>query len=166
MRSGSWVLAALVGASALLAGDYDAIMGAVKRAWPERTQVAVLCDAGGGKTALADLASACSGMKITVLDIKGPQDVGRSIGALTGKKPDVVVLLAGDRNVGDGSPGATFLIQRLVGLKIPVVGTTEAAVKQGAMLAAGSGTGGKVLVNPKTAALMGLAAPEGTTPLQ
>lgn len=144
------------------AGDYDAVMAAVKKAWPERTQIAVLCDSGAAKGSLAALAAASGGMKIMVLDVKSPQDVGKCMGVLSSKKPDLVVLIAGDRNVGDGTPGATFLIQRLAGLKLPVVGTTEAAVKQGAVLASGPGTGGKLFTNPKVAGLVGVSLPEGT----
>lgn len=149
----------------LAAGDFDALMAAVKKAWPERIHLAVVCEAASGKAAVGALAAAATGMKITVLDVKGPQDVGRCLGALSSSKPDLVVLIAGDRFVGDGSPGATFLIQRLAGLKVPVVGTTEAAVKQGAVAAVGNGTGGKLLVNPKSAALIGVSPPEGGTPI-
>lgn len=152
----------MLACSSAWGGDFDAALAAVKKAWPDKTQVVVLCDSAAAKGALAALASAAGGMKIMVLDVKSPQDVGKCMGVLASKKPDLVVLIPGDRNVGDGTPGATFLIQRVAALKVPVVGTTEAAVKQGAVVAAGPGTGGKVLTNPKAAALVGVGVPEGT----
>ncbi len=145
-----------------LAGDYDQLMSAVRKGWPDKTQIAVVCDATASKQAISALASAAGGMKISVMDVKGPQDIGKTVTALAGRKPDMVVLVAGDRVAGDGQPGATFIIQRMVSLKVPVVATTETGVKQGAVLGAGPGTGGKALVNPKSATLAGIPVPEGT----
>jgi len=149
-------------ASALTAGDYDAVLGAMKKAWPTVETIAVVCDATGSKTSLAALTGAATGMKVIVVDVKGPQDMGKAIGALSGRKPDAVLLLAGDRVVGDGSPAATFLIQRMAGIKVPTAATTEAGVKQGASLGIGPGTGGKLLSNAKVAAVAGVTVPGAT----
>ncbi|HJV90489.1 MAG TPA: hypothetical protein VJ623_09305 [Holophagaceae bacterium] len=148
-----------------MTGDYDAIVAAIKKAWPDKTHVAVVCDQANSKGSVAALAGAAGGMKIMLIDVKGPQDMGKALGTLSGQKPDVVVLIAGDRVAGDGSPAATFLIQRMAGVKVPVTATTEAGVKQGAVAAAGPGTGGRLLVNPKAAAAVGVAVPEGGTPI-
>jgi ABC-type uncharacterized transport system substrate-binding protein len=102
-------------------------------------------------------------MKVMVVDVKGPQDMGKAIGTLTGRKPDAVVLLAGDHVAGDGSSAATFLIQRMAAAKIPTGATTEAGVKQGAALAIGPGTGGKLMSNAKVAAVAGVTVPAGAT---
>jgi ABC-type uncharacterized transport system substrate-binding protein len=160
--TGVALLLAATGTGAF-AGDYDQVLGAIKKAWPERTKVAVVCDQGQSGSAIQSMAGAAGGMKIIVIDVKGPQDMGKALGALTSQKPDVVVLVAGDRVAGDGSAAATFIIQRLAGQKVPVAATTEAGVKQGAVLGAGPGTGGKLLVNPKAATAVGVAAPEGGT---
>lgn len=144
-------------------GDYDALMSTLRKTWPDKTQVAVVCDQGSSKGAVTALAGAASGMKIMLIDVKGPQDMGKATASLSAQKPDVVVLLAGDRIVGDGSAAATFLIQRMAGLKVPVAATTEAGAKQGAVVAVGPATGGKLLVNPKAAALSGVNLPEGGT---
>lgn len=159
------LMLALTGLSAS-AGDYDQVVAAIRKAWPERTRVAIVCDQGQSMAAIQALAGAASGMKIIVVDVKGPQDMGRALGTLTSQKPDVLVLIAGDRVAGDGSAAATFLIQRLAGQKVPVAATTEAGAKQGAVLAIGAGTGGKLLVNPKAATAVGVGAPEGGTPVQ
>ncbi len=150
---------------ALVAGDYDAMFGAMKKAWPQCETVAVVCDAGSSKASLATLTGAASGLKVIVVDVKGPQDMGKAIGTLSGRKPDAIVLLAGDKVAGDGSSAASFLIQRMAGIKIPTAATTEAGVKQGAVLGIGPGTGGKLLSNAKVAAVAGVAIPAGATQL-
>jgi len=152
-------------ASALVAGDYDALIGAIKKSWPQVSTIAVVCDAGSSKASLATLTGAAGGMTIVVVDVKGPQDMGKAIGSLTGRKPDAVILLAGDRIAGDGSSAATFLIQRMAAIKVPTAATTEAGVKQGAALGIGPGTGGKLMSNAKVAGVAGVAVPAGATAL-
>ncbi|MFN7958648.1 MAG: hypothetical protein U0P46_10065 [Holophagaceae bacterium] len=152
-------------APALVAGDYDAMFSAMKKAWPQCETIAVVCDASSSKASLATLTGAASGMKVIVVDVKGPQDMGKAIGTLNGRKPDAVVLLAGDKVAGDGSSAASFLIQRMAGIKVPTAATTEAGVKQGAALGIGPGTGGKLLSNAKVAAVAGVAVPAGATTL-
>ena len=156
-------LSLVLAAGALVAGDYDALLGAMKKSWPQAVTLAVVCDATASKAALATLTGAANGMKIIVVDVKGPQDMGKAIGTLTGRKPDAIVLLAGDHVAGDGSSAATFLIQRMAAMKIPTAATTEAGVKQGAALGIGPGTGGKLLSNAKVAAVAGVAVPDGAT---
>jgi ABC-type uncharacterized transport system substrate-binding protein len=137
----------------------------MKKAWPHCGTVAVVCDANGSKAALANLTGAAAGMKLMVVDVKGPQDMGRAITALAGRKPDAMILLAGDHVAGDGSSAASFLIQRMAALKVPTAATTEAGVKQGAALGIGTGTGGKLLSNAKVATLAGVVVPPGATSL-
>jgi len=152
-----------IGTMALTAGDYDALLSAIKKAWPQVTTLAVVCDAASSKAALSELTGASGGMKVMVVDVKGPQDMGKAIGALTGRKPDAIVLLAGDHVAGDGSSAATFLIQRMAAAKIPTGATTEAGVKQGAALGIGPGTGGRLMSNAKVAAVAGVTVPAGAT---
>ncbi|HEX9082918.1 MAG TPA: hypothetical protein VF768_11605, partial [Holophagaceae bacterium] len=89
------------------------------------------------------------------------QEVGRAISTLGSRHPDAVVLLAGDPVIGDGTSAATFLIQRMAAAKVPTAATTEQAVKQGAVLAVGPGTGGKLVANAKAASITGAAIPAG-----
>jgi ABC-type uncharacterized transport system substrate-binding protein len=158
-------LSVVMGASVLNAGDYDAMVAAIKKAWPQVNSLAVVCDANGSKASLGALSGAAGGFKLMVVDVKGPQDMGKAIGALTGRKPDAVVLLAGDHVAGDGSSAAKFLIERMAAVKVPTAGTTEAGVKQGAVLGIGPGTGGRLLSNAKVAAIVGLGVPAGATSL-
>lgn len=148
---------------ALLAGDYDHLVSVVRKAWPDRTTVAVVCNRAADETGLKAFEAAAGGWKVMVMDVKAPQDLGKALTMINSHKTDMVVLIAGDRVAGDGTQGATFIIQRLVTMKIPVVATTEAGAKQGAVIAAGKGTGGRVLVNPKFASLVGVGLPEGVS---
>ncbi|HEX9081468.1 MAG TPA: hypothetical protein VF768_04260 [Holophagaceae bacterium] len=159
------VLLALASSSLLRAGDYDALISAMKKAWPGRTTIAVVCDASASRGALQELTSAAGGMKVLVVDVKGPQDMGKAIGTLGQHHPGAVVLLAGDRVAGDGSSAASFLIQRMAAQKIPTAATTEEGVKQGASLAIGPGTGGRLLSNAKVATVAGVSVPPGATAL-
>lgn len=148
--------------AALWGGDFEQLVATVKKSWPDRTALAVVCDAAASKSKIEALAAATgAGMKISVVDVKGPQDVGKAVSALGGQKPQVLILIPGDRIAGDGQAGATFLVQRLAALHIPTVATTEAGAKQGAVFAVGPSTSGKVLVNSKSAAVAGVSAPEG-----
>lgn len=154
------VLFALLCSVTAFANDYEALMGALKKAWPSVGTIAVVCDSTSSKAALGSLTAAASGMKLMVVDVKGPQDMGKAVGALTGRRPDAIILLAGDKVAGDGSSAASFLIQRMAAMKIPTAATTEAGVKQGAALGV---AGGKLLCNAKVAAVAGVEVPAGAT---
>jgi hypothetical protein len=150
---------------ALVAGDYDAIGKAMRAAWPHVATVAIVCDASGSKGVLDTLVSSLPGMKVLVVDVKGPQDMGKALGTLASRHPDAILLLASDRVVGDGSSAATFLILRMAAIKVPTVATTEAGVRQGAALGIGPGTGGRLLANTKVAGVAGVSLPTGATPI-
>ena len=53
----------------------------------------------------------------------------------------------------------------MAAVKVPTAVTTEAGVKQGAILGMGPGTGGKLLSNAKVAAVVGIGVPAGATSL-
>ena len=165
VRFRSLLLVPALAVAPLVAGDYDAVVGAIKKAWPQVETVAVVCDSNASKPALSTLTSAAGGFKVIVVDVKGPQDMGKAIGALSSRKPDAVILLAGDKVAGDGSSAASFLIQRMAAIKVPTAATTEAGVKQGAALGIGPGTGGKLMANAKVAGVAGVAVPAGATTL-
>jgi len=159
-------LVTLLSAAALLvlplrAGDYDALGKTLKHAWPRCNTVAVVCDAASSHGAVEALAASLPGLKLMVVDVKGPQELGKAIATLGQHRPDAVVLVAGDHVVGDGSSAASFLIQRMAALKVPTAATTEQALKQGAVLAVGPGTGGKVMANAHAAGATGAAIPAG-----
>ncbi|MBP1773382.1 MAG: hypothetical protein H6P99_2545 [Holophagaceae bacterium] len=147
----------------LMAGDYDALGKAMRSTWPQVTTVAVVCDAANSKVAVDAIHSALPGVKILVVDVKGQQDMGKALGTLGTRRPDAVILVAGDKVAGDGSSAASFLIQRMAAAKVPTLATTEAGVRQGAVLGVGPGTGGKLLANAKVAAVAGVTVPSGAS---
>lgn len=150
----------------LAAGEFDQLVGALRKTWPERTSWAAVCDSAAAKGKLEALTAAAGpSARITVIDVKSPQDMGKALSALLAQQTQVLLLIPGDRIAGDGQTGATFLIQRMATQKIPTVATTEAGAKQGAVFAMGPGTGGKILVNAKIAQLVGAATPEGGVPI-
>lgn len=155
--------AAALLATPLTAGDYDAIGKAMRNAWPQVATVAVVCDSTHSKGALDAITGALPGLKLIVVDVKGQQDMGRAMGALSSRRPDAVVLVAGDKVAGDGTSAAAFLIQRMAAAKIPTVSTTEAGVRQGAVLGMGPGTSGKLLANAKVAGVTGFTIPSGAS---
>ncbi|MDE3032242.1 MAG: hypothetical protein KGI56_01135 [Acidobacteriota bacterium] len=159
------LILALLAAPLLHAGDYDAVISAMKKVWPSRTSIAVVCDATASRGALNELTAAAGGMRVLVVDVKGPQDVGKAIGTLSQHHPSALVLIAGDHVAGDGSAAAGFLIQRMAAEKIPTVATTQAGVKQGAAIGIGPGTGGKLFSNARVAAVAGVSLPPDATPL-
>ncbi len=149
-----------------LAGEFDQLVGTLRKAWPDRTAWAVVCDTTASKARLDALgAAAGAGARIIVIDVKNPQDMGKALGALMSQQAQVLLLIPGDRVAGDGQTGATFLIQRMATQKIPTVATTEAGAKQGAVFAVGPGTGGRVLVNAKIAQMVGANPPDGGVPV-
>lgn len=146
----------------LAAGEFDQLVTALRKTWPERTSWATVCDAAAAKGKLEALTSAAgTGARITVIDVKSPQDMGKALSALLSQQTQVLLLIPGDRIAGDGQTAATFLIQRMATQKVPTVATTEAGAKQGAVFATGPGTGGKVLVNAKIAQMVGVSTPDG-----
>ena len=153
--------AAVLLAAPLTAGDYDALGKAIKHTWPQCGNIAVVCDASASHGSIDALASALPGVKLMVVDVKGPQDIGKAVGALASRKPDAVVLVAGDHVAGDGSSAASFLIQRMAAAKVPTAATTEAGVKQGAVMGVGPGTGGSLIANAKAASATGAPVPQG-----
>ena len=159
------LILALLAAPLLHAGDYDAVISAMKKFWPGRTSIAVVCDASSSHGALSELTGAASGMRVLVVDVKGPQDVGKAISTLSQHHPSALVLIAGDHVAGDGSAAASFLIQRMAAEKIPTAATTQEGVKQGAAIGIGPGTGGKLYANARVAAVAGVPVPPGATPL-
>lgn len=163
MNLKSCLPALLLMAMPLSAGDFDALAKCLRQTWPNCATVMVVCDAAGSRPAVEAASAAFGGVKVMVVDVKGPQDIGRAAGAVTTRHPDAVLLLPSDKVVSDGSSAASFLIQRLGAAKIPVICTSEAGVRQGAVFAAGPSTGGKVFANSKAAGVAGVSVPAGAS---
>lgn len=137
--------------TAAQATDFSSLMDVVHATWPEKTHIGVVADYQRSRLEIEDLArSAGAGSRITVLDVKrisvldsaGNQFCRRA-------KPDFLVLLTQDPRVREGSPFATQVIRQMAYHGVPAVGTTPAAVRQGAVFASGPSTNLEVLVTEK-----------------
>jgi len=149
--------------SPLLGGDYDAIGKTLRHALPNCGTVAVVCDSVHSKSSVDAIAGGMTGLKVIVMDVKNPQELGRAIASLGSRHPDAILLVAGDKVAGDGTTAATFLIQRMASAKVPTLSITEQGVRQGAALAVGPSTGGKVFANAKMATITGIPIPAGAS---
>lgn len=163
MKLVTFLSAAALLAAPLAAGDYDALGRTLRLALPKCGTVAVVCDSSHSKASVDAIAGAMPGMKLIVVDVKAPQDMGRALSTLGSRRPDAVVLVAGDKIAGDGTSAASFLIQRMASTKVPTLATTEQGVRQGAALGVGPSTSGKVMANAKWAGATGVAIPAGAS---
>ena len=142
------------------AEEFDQIVAVVKKTWPDRREVAMVCDPTASQPFIDDLRKVAGGsLKVKVYEVRGPGDLGRIIGQITGTKTDLVVLVPSDPVVGDGLKEAEYLIKKVAASKIPTVATTEIGVRQGALIGVGPGTNGVVFVNAKAAGVVGLPLP-------
>lgn len=142
------------------AEEFDQLVAVVKKTWPDRKEVAMVCDTTASQPFVDDLRKVAGGsLKVKVYEVRGPGDIGRVIGQITATKTDLLVLVPSDPVAGDGLKEAEYLIKKLAASKIPTVATTEIGVRQGALIGVGPGTGGVVFVNAKAAGVVGLPLP-------
>ncbi len=142
------------------ATEFDQLVAVLKKTWPERKEVAMVCDLTASQPFVDDLMKAAGGtLKVKVYEVHGPGDIGRVANQILGAKTDVLVLVPSDPVAGDGLKEAEYLIKKVAASRIPAVATTESAVRQGALIGVGPGTNGVVFVNKKAAAVVGLSVP-------
>lgn len=113
--------------------------------------------------ALMDLGSATENIvSMFVLHMDSPKDLDRTLSTVTRKPKDEIFLLliADDPVTGEATQACKILVGRMSGRGIPVVGTTAASLKLGAVFAQGPGTGDKLLTNPEAAKKLRVALPE------
>jgi hypothetical protein len=140
---------ALVGL-ALSAEDFHPVMKATQTTWPEKQHIGVICDYRASEAQVLALAKAAGeGVHITVADTHVADQAGAAATLLANHKADYVVLMPQDRLFRDGSFGATVAVNQLAMRGVPSIGTTPAALKQGAVFSAGEGTGGQILVTDR-----------------
>jgi|GEM_PF-1765062 len=138
------------------ATDFGPLMDVVRTTWPEKTHIGVVADYRNSREEILFLAMAAGkGNTITVYDVRIPAQVPVARNLLTQKaddqrvknlKPDYLVLLPSDPLVRDGSPWATYLIDRLAAAGIPTIAATPKALQQGAVFALSEWTGLQLLV--------------------
>lgn len=133
---------------ASLAGDHDQLMATYLANFPEKNQLAVVCEYRNSQQAVQSLADVSPGCFITVVDIRQMQDADKALSVVRNLRSDVLVLLPKDRLAGDGKFAATYLVRNLAKNNIFTVATTPRAIKQGAWFAIGPETNGQLLLNP------------------
>lgn len=156
------VLAALAFllAPSLAAEEFDQLVAVLKKTWPDRREIAMVCDPSASQPFVDDLRKVGGpGLKVKVYEVRNPGDLGKAINQIIAAKTEVVVLVPSDPVAGDGLKEAEYLIKKLAGSRIPTVATTESGVKQGALIGVGPGTGGVVFVNTKAAGVVSLPLP-------
>lgn len=145
------------------AGDFDGVINAAMKAWPERTTVVVVCNKDASAMALMDLGSATEKkVSLFVVDLTSARNLDKMLTPISRKPRNEVflLLLSDDPVAGETSEAGRTLVGRMTSRGIPVVGTTAASLKLGAVFALGSGTGDKLLTNPEMAKKLGVALPD------
>lgn len=144
------------------AGDFDAVIKSASGTWPERRTVVVVCNKDASSMALMDLGSATGKqLSLFVVDVLSAKEVERAVGNVSRKnRGDIFVLLISDDPVvGEKTEAGRILVSRMTQRGIPVVGTTLASLKLGAVMAEGTETGDKMLTNPDAAKKVGVVLP-------
>ncbi|HET6331104.1 MAG TPA: hypothetical protein VFF76_09990 [Holophagaceae bacterium] len=130
------------------AADPSAVLGSARQVWPDNAGFAVVCNYGMSREAVAAAAQAASenGFRtLTVLDIHRMENMGQAVSYLGAHNARLVILLPKDPVAGDGTFGATALVQGLNGYGIPACSTRRIALSQGAAMAQGEDTNGLLL---------------------
>jgi hypothetical protein len=141
--------AALVGL-ALQAEDFLPLMKTTRATWPAKQHIGVICDYSASREAVWALARAAGeNAFITVADTRSMDKAVPAAHIIANRQADYLVLLPGDRTFRDGSIGATLAISQLGKRGVPAIGTTPAALKQGAVFSVGDGTNGELLVTDR-----------------
>jgi len=162
MHKGIATTIALLLAAALHGEDYAGLMEATRSAWPDRNHLGVICDyrfSAGEVAVLA--ASAGADRTITVVDVRNPGEALATARNVRDLKVDCLVLLLHDPLVRDGGVTGTQVVRRVAFEGVPSLGTTRAALVQGAAFAMGEGTGGQLLVTDTLIGTVGVSLPNG-----
>ncbi|HXC17494.1 MAG TPA: hypothetical protein VNV60_08655 [Holophagaceae bacterium] len=132
----------------LSAADPSAVLGSARQVWPDNVSFAVVCNYGMSREAVQAAAQAASenGFRtLTVVDVHQVANMGQALGYLAGHNTRLVLLLPKDPVAGDGTFGATALVNGLNSYGIPACSTRSIALKQGAAMAQGEDTNGLLL---------------------
>jgi len=134
----------------LTAEDFQPLMSTTQVAWPEKHHLGVICNYRASESDIWALAKAAGeGNLITVVDARTPEQASLAAAILANQHADFMVLMPRDRNFGDGTFGATVAVTRLANRGVPSIGTTQAALAQGAVFSMGDGTDGQILVTDR-----------------
>ncbi len=156
-------LSALVlGLAPLAAGtpDFNPVMAVARETWPEKQHLAVVCNAAASWDGIQALAAAAApGSLITVVDARTASSLPAALHVLAARKADFLVMMPDDPIYFEGGFQSTLLVRGLAQRGVPSVGTSSAALRQGAVYAIGEGTGGQLLVTDKVRGTVSVILP-------
>ncbi|MFN8009779.1 MAG: hypothetical protein U0P81_00080 [Holophagaceae bacterium] len=159
-------LSALVlGLAPLAAGtpDFNPVLAVAHQTWPEKQHLAVVCNASATWDGIQALAAAAApGSLITVVDTRTASALPAALRVLEARKADFLVVMPTDPIYFDGGYQATLLVRGLAQRGVPSVGTSQAALRQGAVYAIGERTGGQLLVTDKVRGTVSVILPSRT----
>ncbi|HJV21835.1 MAG TPA: hypothetical protein VJ570_04010 [Holophagaceae bacterium] len=157
------LLFSLVLAAPLAAQDFAPLAQAAKNVYPAKHHYGVVCDYNWSHEAVESLAAAVGpDARITVVEMRFPEQAGRARAALQVSGAELLVLMPQDRLVRDGSFQATVLARGLAS-SIPTLGTKRAAMDNGAALAIGEDTHFELLVGNQLRGIIGPVQGGGTS---
>lgn len=157
----SALLAVLASGAALQANDFSDLMKVSRETWSGKRHIGVICHYGASASQVQALAEAAgAGFHITVADIRRGEYAAHAANLLNLRQADYLVLMPKDPLVRDGSFAATVAVQTLSRRGVPSVGTSPAALGQGAVFAVGPRTGGELLVNERPIGTIDVILPD------
>lgn len=133
----------------VMAGDFDLLLDTLKKGMPGKTNGAVACNLDAHKDLLRELAASAHhrGLSLRFFNVTNPDQANSASSTMRSSNPDFVILLDKDPLLGASGTSTKSFTAVLTSNGIPVVSTEEAAIKLGAILAAGPKTQGKVIPN-------------------
>ncbi len=145
----------LVGTSALaLAGlaaqasEFTPLLRVTQATWPGKNHLGVVCNYAESRDQIQALREAAGPeATITVVDARGEQHLASARVILLDRHADFLVLLPRGGAFREGTIGSTRLVRALASNGLPSIGTTPAAIQQGAVFAVGERTGWNLLVS-------------------
>lgn len=133
----------------LMAGDFDLLLDTLKKGMPGKANGAVACNLEANKDIVRELAASAHhrGLNLRFFNVTTPDQANGASTTIRSSNLDFVILVDKDPLLGATGTSTKSFASYLTSSGIPVLSTDEAAIKLGAILAAGPKTQGKVIPN-------------------
>lgn len=149
------------------APDFNPLLSVARTTWPEKQHIGVVCNYRESADQIDALAAAAApGTLITVVDARSASHVASAEAILVRRQADFLVLLPRDPIFHEGGFVASQLVRGLARKGMPSVGTTLAALEQGAVFSIGAGTGNQLRVTERLRGTVSVVLPSRTASLQ
>lgn len=139
----------LMSSAHLMAGDFDLLLDTLKKGMPGKNNGAVACNLEANKDVVRELAASAHhrGLSLRFFNVTTSDQANVTSNSIRSSGLDFVILVDKDAVLGSAGTSTKTFASYLTSSGIPVVATEEAAIKLGAILAAGPKTQGKVIPN-------------------